>query len=419
MLILTLAWRNIWRNKVRSSIILLSVSVGLAGGIFAVSFVRGYVDQVIETALEVEHTHLYLYPAAGEDVGNRTLFFQDVSSVLERLRKMPETEMASARLQTRAIISTPHASAGINLSGIVPEMEKRLTKVSELIDPEMGTYFEGNQHNPIVLGNKLAKRLNVRPGSRVVLSFNDQKGDMITSVFFVAGIYNYINSSFEIREAFVQAEDLARHMNIPSSAATELGIRLVEGVGATKQVMALLSELFPENLVQSWSGIRPELGFLHYYVGIINLIVLGIILFAISLGLINMMHMAVMDRSAELGVLRAIGLSNAKVIIMVMYETILLMLLGGFIGYVISIAYIGWLENIGIDLSVYLHDYKIPAKDYHSLAATATRVYPKLTHLDSLKILLMVIATGLFAAWLPAMKAVKTEPRDAIKNLKL
>lgn len=419
MLILKIAWRNIWRNKVRSGIILLSVAVGLSGGIFAVSFVRAYVDQVIETALEVENTHLYLYPVANEDVGQQNPFIQDVSPVLERLQGMPAIAHASARLQTRAIISSPHASAGINLSGIVPGEEKQLTKVSELIAPGSGTYFENKMHSPIVLGNKLANMLNVSPGSRVVLSFNNQDGNIATTLFFVSGVYTYINKSFEAREAFVLCEDLAVHMALPQTAASEVGIKLAAGVSATKAARDLLSEIFPEYLVQSWSDLRPELGFLHSYVGIINFIVLGVILFAISLGLINIMHMAVMDRSAELGVLRAIGLSNTKVIGMVMYETVLLMLLGGFIGYLISIGFIGWLENVGIDLSVYVYDYKIPAKDYHSLAATATRVYPRLTHMDSLKILVMVIMTGLFAAWLPAMKALKTEPRDAIKNLKL
>ncbi len=419
MLILKISWKNVWRNKLRSSIVILSVAVGIAGGVFSVSFIRGYVNQLIATTIEVENTHIYIHPIASSADKASSAYIVDSENIVGQLEALPGVKNASFRLITNAIVSSPYASSSIALNGIVPGRERQVTKVSGLIDANMGTYFEGGMQSPVIIGQRLSEMLNVGLKSRLILSFNDSEGEMVSTLFFVAGIYSYINSSFEAREAYVLFDELAGYMGVGPTEANEIGVKLTDGVAGAASMKEQLAGMFPAYLVQSWSDIRPELGFFFYYVGVINIIVVGVILLAISLGIINMMYMVVIERRAELGVLRAIGMNNQKVISMVIFETVFLMLVGGGLGLAAGMIYVGWLENAGIDLSMYVSNYTIPAKDYHSIAAVAAKVYPKLYTFDAIKVMAMVVITGVVAAWFPALKALKTKPKDAIKKLKM
>lgn len=419
MLILKISWKNIWRNKLRSIIVILSVAVGIAGGVFSISFVRGYVDQLITTAIEVENTHINIHPVASLSDKTSSGYIVDSENIIERLEALPGVDNASFRLITNAIVSSPYASSSISLNGIVPSREMQVTRVAGLIETNMGTYFEGGIQSPIIIGQTLAEMLNVGLRSRLIVSFNDSEGQMVSTLFFVAGIYSYINSSFEAREAFVLLEELAGYMGVGPTEANEIGVKLTGGVAGAPNMKEQLADMFPGYLVQSWSDVRPDLGFFFYYVGVINIIVVGLILLAISLGIINMMYMVVIERRAELGVLRAIGMNNHKVIAMVIFETVFLMLVGGGLGLAAAMIYVGWLEIVGIDLWLYVNDYDIPVKDDHRTVAVAAKVYPKLYTFDAILVMAMVVITGVFSAWFPALKALKTKPKDAIKNLKM
>ena len=138
------------------------------------------------------------------------------------------------------------------------------------------------------------------------------------------------------------------------------------------------------------------------------MIILGIFLFALSFGIINTMLMAVLERTRELGMLGAIGMSKRNIFSMIMLETIFLTLVGGVVGIILGIAVILPTMETGIDLSFFMQDQ---FEDF----GFASKVYPILNMAMLMQIVGLVILAGILSAIYPARKALKLKPLEAIR----
>ena len=134
-----------------------------------------------------------------------------------------------------------------------------------------------------------------------------------------------------------------------------------------------------------------------------------IIFLALSFGIINTMLMAVLDRVREIGMLMAIGMNKTKIFLMIMLETILLMLTGSVVGLVLSYLLIEFFGKHGIDLS--------SLSSGLSGFGFSTVVYPFLEMNAYIKIVIMVIITGFLSSLIPAKRALKLNPSEAIRKL--
>jgi putative ABC transport system permease protein len=137
-------------------------------------------------------------------------------------------------------------------------------------------------------------------------------------------------------------------------------------------------------------------------------IFMAIIFLALSFGIINTMLMAVLDRAAEIGMLMAIGMNKVKIFRMILMETILLMLTGSLLGLFLSYLLIIITGKYGIDLSEFSS----------GLAGFgfSSKVYPFLETGGYIRIVIMVVITGILSALIPAKRALKFNPSEAIRN---
>jgi len=139
-------------------------------------------------------------------------------------------------------------------------------------------------------------------------------------------------------------------------------------------------------------------------------IILGIFLLALSFGIINTMLMAVLERTRELGMLGAIGMSKGKIYNMIMLETVFLTLFGSVIGIILAVALILPLIETGIDLSFFMEDLM---EDY----GFSSVIYPVANMKMFVQILALVILAGILSAIYPARKALSLKPLDAIREI--
>jgi ABC-type antimicrobial peptide transport system permease subunit len=133
-----------------------------------------------------------------------------------------------------------------------------------------------------------------------------------------------------------------------------------------------------------------------------------IILVALSFGIINTMLMSVMERVREIGMLMAIGMNKIKVFLMIMLETVMLSITGGIVGLLLSYIAIELTNRSGIDLSVF-------AEGLNSWGYSAF-VYPELANFYYIQIGMLVFITAMFASILPARKALKFNPAEAVRH---
>jgi putative ABC transport system permease protein len=402
----SLAWKNIWRNRMRSLIIACAIAVGLFGGLFSSAIYKAMADQRLEMAIRNETSNLQVHH--NDFLENRELndTISSLDSILAVLDTMPEIRACSVRLKIVGIASSAANAGGVMISGIHPEMEKKTTFIHTSISDSMGTWFGNDKQNFIVIGRKLSDKLHLKLNSRMVLTFQDMQGNLIRAMYKVGGIYQTGNTSFDETNIFVRYGQLLPEAGFTTQTAHELAISLKDDA-YTDSTLALLQSLFPSQDIQSWKTLQPDLGMMTDFMDATVYIMLFIILLALSFGIINTMLMAVMERTREFGMLMSLGMSKSRIFALILLETVYLSLTGALAGMLISATSISWFGKHGIDLTSVakgMEDIGFSAVIYTSLEA---RFYFVLT--------LLVILTGILSSIMPARRAVKLVPVEAIR----
>lgn len=403
-MIIAVAWRNIWRSKTRSLVILIAICLGLASGIFYMAFYKGMVDQRINTAIKTEASHIQIHHKEYLNNPDKKFVINQTDSILNVINTIEGVQATSSRILLNTMIQSPTTGSGVKVTGIVPEDEKQVTNLYSKITE--GSYFEEGKRNPIVIGRKLADKLKVKLKSKVVITLQDMEGNMTGASFRIEGIFETSNTVFDEMSVFVRNSDISRIMVMNENSSHEIAVLLQQNEQLDAVDQALIAD-FPGLDIKTWREIMPEVSLVESSFGLTMFIFIGIILLALLFGIVNTMLMAVLERTKELGMLMAIGMNKIRVFNMILLETVMLSIFGGACGIVL-----GWALNlyygvVGIDLGTWSTAYKSMGFD--------TLVYTKLTMDVTIDIAIMVIITGILAAIYPALKALKLKPADAIR----
>ncbi len=407
-MLLSLSWKNIWRNKTRSLIIIFAIVLGVIGGVGIIAFMNGLIFQRLEMAIGNEVSNIQIHNShfqSNKELNDTIFDISKVTSVLDTCRKV---KAYSVRLKSVTMINSANSGEGIMLNGIDPEKEKKVTEIYKHI--RAGNYFIDKRKNGIVVGEKLAHKLKIKMRSKVVVTMQSSTGNITNAAFKVIGIYRTDNAPFDEHNAFVRKSDLASIIGFGPQTAHEIAISVYNDKESEALVATIKNKLNTDKLsVERWDEIMPELGLLTGVMDYMLYIFMSIIFLALSFGIINTMLMAVMERVREIGMLMAIGMNKTKIFLMIMLETILLMLTGSFVGLVLAFAMVNFFEKYGIDLSKFASGM--------SGFGFSSMVYPFLETASYINIVIMVIIAGIISSIVPARKALKLNPSEAIRKL--
>ena len=403
-----LAWKNIWRNKVRSGIILGAIATGLFGGTALLSIMEGWVLSTVKSDIENQYSHLQMHDTAFLANYDINACF-DREAVEQKINSSDLPGNVAFRLNLTGIIASPYNTVGVTAKAVIPDEEKQVTTVWQQIPDTLGTYFAEDVRNPIVISKKIADKLKVKLRSKIVFTFQDAHGDMQSIAFRVGGIYKTSNGMFDAGNVFVRYDDIFGYTGLPFGAVHESAVRLAN-IEECNLVAPQYKNLFSDMDVQDWSELNSGLALSLKWTMFMGPIMLSIFLLALAFGIINTMLMAVLERTREIGMLGAIGMSKGKIFSMIMYETMFLTLLGAVVGIVVAVASIyPTLEN-GIDLSGFIGD------DFEDFGYSSI-IYPIFNVRMMVQIVVLVIITGILSAIYPARKALKLKSLEAIRQV--
>lgn len=401
--IIKLGWKNVWRNPARSGVVITAVLLGTWAGIFSAGFFNGMFDDYLHKQIELSMGHLQIENPQFGDLNNPKYSIENSEEIVEYLKAQPYTQKITSKSIATGLAQSPHSSFGVMINGINAEADTTLA-IQKYI--EEGEMVDTTSRNPILIGIELAERLDLQVRSRMVLSFQDISGDITGGAFRVAGIFDTFMDQFDESTVFVLQSDLNRLLG---DANVIHNIRVDTDDLSQADIQAeQIEQRFPGIMVKTWRDIAPDLRYAYDMMDLTIYIVMIIIIIGLIFSIINTMLMAVMERTRELGMLRAIGMNKGRTFTMIMIETVFLTLVGSPVGLLLSWLSIAYFGNAGIDLSAFaegLNQYGL-----------GTVIYPSLSWPYYLNIMAMIAAAALLSALYPAWRTLKLTPVEAIRK---
>jgi putative ABC transport system permease protein len=156
------AWKNVWRNKIRSLVVISSVTIGILAGVFSIALMNGLIAQRLNDALTEEISHIQVTAKEFRINNDPQLVINNPEETISSIRSINGIEGISERTVITGMANTAYKSAGVQIIGINPEQEKQVLSLYTKILPGTGSYFNDESKNNLVLiGEELAKELNV------------------------------------------------------------------------------------------------------------------------------------------------------------------------------------------------------------------------------------------------------------------
>lgn len=403
-MLIIIAWRNLWRNRTRSLIIVISVALGMWAGTFLNAVYYGMGKSRLRIAIDHEVSHLQIHhPKFGDDQDAK--FSMNPDSLRATLGRMAEIKAYCLRSVAAGMLATASGSRGIRVNGIDPSAEQVTRNLAAFV--RQGSYLDTTQRNRALVSTKLAEKLKLEIGNKIVLTLLDTAGAITSGAFRINGLYKSENAPQDEINIFVLKRDLDRLIGT-TGRVHEAAILLQQDEQLTA-VYTGLKVALPNLKVERWQDLSPETALVLSSLDTYSLIFMAIILLALSFGIINTMLMAVLERTRELGVLMAVGMNKWRVFGMVVSETVLLALIGAPVGLLACWLTVAWLNHTGIDLSVIMGEVM---RDF----GYAVIIYPELPWHNVLQTLELVVCAALLAAVFPAWKALRLRPVVAIRS---
>jgi putative ABC transport system permease protein len=408
MLFFNMAWRNVWRNRRRSLLTVMAISLGLGFNIFMRAIGDGFHEQMVDNSVRSHIGHLVVHRAGYHDDPGINKTLPNPEAVAQAMKLLPDLRAYSLRVLGDGLASTAENSAGVAIVGIDPAMERQVTTIDRGV--VKGQYLREGEVRPILIGERLAVNLKAGLGDKVVLLVQAADGSMGANLFRVTGVFRSGAPELDSGMAFILRKD-AQELFSLQNRVTEAVVLLNSSRAVPASQEILQSKLAGKGVeVLTWYQVEP---FLLQFIQLDDAFFYIIVIFffvVISIGILNTIMMSVFERVREFGVMMALGTKPRQIIKMVVEEAFVLALVGAVIGSAIGISASLYFATAGMNLSSW-------AEGAAALGMTSTVVYTRLTVanvvISNLAVLAVVVLVGLY----PAMHASRLRPVEAIRHV--
>ena len=403
--LIKIAWRNIWRNKLRSLVVIISIIFGLLGGIIMIAMSYGLNEERMNNAVDTYLSHIQIHNNSFSEDYNIKHTIDNLNLIEEALNNDERVISYTKRIVLNGMLSNSNGSYGIQVKGVDPDTEIKVTNTyDKIID---GEYFKSKRDNTILVGKKLADRLNLKLKSKVVITFQDENYELTSLLFRVEGIFRSGNSRYDETNVFIKNISIIK--NLPAfSGYHEIPI-LLNDINLRGEVKKDLIPISTNNIVEGWDDISKELAYANEMLAAVLYIFMMIILSGLSFGVINTMLMAILERKKEIGMLMSIGMDRYKIFLMISMETIFLSMIALPFGLILSYVLVEYYSVVGIDLSIVeagLENFGV-----------GTRLYFKVPNEEYFIVSFMVLIISIVSSIFPSIRALKINPVEATKTI--
>ena len=402
-LLFNLSLRNIVRYRRRNFFLFAAIAVAVGGTTLSNSLIRGWQVDMLETAVSGLSGHIKMQaPGFADDPSLQRAFSASTNVVLDD--QLPVAGIAK-RINLPAVISSERETRGVAMIGIDPADEA----ISLYRDFEVsGETLAGPDDGRLLIGKALAETLQTKIGRRVVMIVEGADGKSRERGYRIAGVFDSLTNWPEEALVFTGLQALQDTLATVGLAnpITELSVVLVSDEDRPMAAERLRDQ-HPQLVVRDWRQMQPQIAEIVDVVDATMVIWFILIMSALTFGLVNTLIATVMQRTQELGMLRALGMNKQLLLIQVVMECVGIMVVGVIAGLILGVLLVFGLGE-GIDLSAFSESVEA--------FGMSTFLKPVLTVEDLLLFGGLSMLVGLFASFFPARRALKISPLMAMNR---
>jgi ABC-type lipoprotein release transport system permease subunit len=400
-----MAWRNMWRNWRRTLIASIAIVLGMILLIFMDAMIRGSDQAIYANAVRLYGGNVQVHAPGFRDKSSRLplLPLEDADVVIEQASNKPNVVSVAKRISTGGMVSNREGTYPVSITAIQPDSEASVSLVAENISE--GRFLASDDGDSILIGQEMADLLDLSVGDRITLVGKRKDESMRERSMTVVGIFSL---------GLGEAEKGLVYINLPVAQTlynlrdqeTEVAITM-EQIG---QEEALISSLEPELTnyeVDSFYDLRPEIGEVLAQKSTFTTALGLIVLLMASIGILNLMLMAVYERTREMGVLAALGMKGRQLMGLFLLEGMFIGLIGAVLGCVISWLLVTAVAQAGID-------YSFAQGTGDITALMGDRLYPSIPISNIINYGIAVVVIAALASLIPAWQASRNEPAEAL-----
>jgi ABC-type lipoprotein release transport system permease subunit len=398
-----LAFRNLGRNKTRSLLSALAVSIGMALLLLMVSVLEGEMSGALQNTIRLQSGHLQIRPASYEE-NKISLKWEDLienpDQVVERVKSLPQVTVATPRLTASAILTVGDESKGVQILGIEPDSAANQPFRDGMLS---GEFIKADDREGILIGNTLAGKLNLHVNDKINLLVTTSNGDVNEQLFTIRGIFTTRTPGYDESTIFMPLAK-AQAITATENHSSTIFVLLKNSEDADAVAKALQSNNYK---ILTWREQNQFVVQFEDYANaffiVIYLIVLGITATVVT----NTLVMAVFERTREIGILAAIGMKGRGIMAQFLAEAALLATGGVIGGLIIGGIAVAYFTVYGI----YIGDYGITGVLFED------HIYAHLTLANTVNLAIVTYIITLIASLYPARLAARLEPVEALHGL--
>jgi ABC-type lipoprotein release transport system permease subunit len=398
-----------WRNWRRTVIAVVAIVMGLILLLMFDGLLQGSDQAIFGNAVRFYGGNLQVHAPGYRDKASRLpmLPLDDPEAVVKAARALPDVQAVAQRINTAGIIINRGNSVPVAITAIQPDIEAPISMQAESVS--QGRFLRPDDGDAIYIGKALADRLGVTVGDNVTLLGRSKNETMRQHNFNVVGIYDVHTPEAEKGTVFIPLVDAQTLYNLRDQV-TEVPIFLKQ-IGNEAAVMTALQAQLPNYEIDSWQTLKGDLtDALKTKMAFTSFIGIVVIIIA-SIGILNLMLMAVFERTREMGVLAALGMKGRRIMGLFLLEGTLIGVVGAVIGCALGLLFIALLGSVGIDLS------KMTANMGEVGVLMSGKLYPIVTAPDLISRAVLVVVIAALASLYPAWQASRKEPSKALHHV--
>ncbi len=396
-----LAWRNIWRNKTRTTVFLLAAFFGFAMALFTLNLMKSISQQRLDDAKNLQTSDLQIHKMGFQDDKDITIFIPNAENVIQKVKENANVDVVAKRISTNAVAASPENSIGCEIKGVEPTTEREISVVQDFLVE--GSYLSTDMRMPILISKKTADKLKLKLKSKIIITLKNTQEEIVGGSFRVAGIFATPSTPFDENTVIVNYTDLQELGSI--SEPQEIAIKIKDPTKLIETQSGIQETLSAEYEVNNWKELLPELNAFDAFINMVGVLFTIITILGLGFSLMNIMNMIVQERTHEIGMLRAIGQSRYNIFSMLLKEAGLLMSVGAISGI-----------GLGVLLISIAGKYGVPISSGLDMLGIRPVMYPKLNPEIIVMVIVVAKVLTLIIASIPAYKAMKTKPNAALRD---